>query len=84
MDNSTGFLLEATAVTTPNPEYTAEKRREADRKEQQARREREKQAKALPGKKTISNKPATRSWTSYPAGWRQNYPVFSSRPPLNY
>ncbi|HZC01173.1 MAG TPA: replication initiation protein, partial [Gammaproteobacteria bacterium] len=47
VDNSTGFLLEAIRQNYANPEYTAEKQREADRKNQQARREREKQAKAL-------------------------------------
>jgi hypothetical protein len=47
VDNSTGFLLEAIRHNYANPEYTAEKQREADRKNQQAKREREKQAKAL-------------------------------------
>jgi hypothetical protein len=47
VDNSTGFLLEALRHNYANPEYTAEKQREADRKNQQAKREREKQAKAL-------------------------------------
>jgi Initiator Replication protein len=47
VDNSTGFLLEAIRHDYANPEYTAEKRREADRKEQQGKHEREKQAKAL-------------------------------------
>jgi hypothetical protein len=47
VDNSTGFLLEAIRQNYANPEYTAERQREADRKNQQATREREKQAKAL-------------------------------------
>jgi Initiator Replication protein len=47
VDNSTGFLLEAIRQNYANPEYTVEKRREADRKEQQAKRDREQQAKAL-------------------------------------
>jgi len=45
--NSTGFLLEAIRQNYANPEYTAEKQREADRRNQQAMREREKQAEAL-------------------------------------
>jgi hypothetical protein len=47
VDNSTGFLLEAIRQNYANPEYTAEKQCEADRKNHQARCEREKQAKAL-------------------------------------
>jgi hypothetical protein len=51
VDNSTGFLLEALRQNYANPEYTAEKQREADRKNQQARHEREQQAKALAQRK---------------------------------